>query len=104
MALLISTLANLCSLSLPKLSLVKGAFNLESTENIESTCNHFKAISGANSDIRGKFTCESAQKNVPGEVSGSGSNSGNSGSGAASLIIPYATGIIGIVAAVFGML
>ena len=91
------------SVSLPKLNLVKGAFNLQSSKSLGNTCDKFSAVAGPNEDIRGTFTCKGKVQNVPG--SSSASSSGNDDSNAAgSLLIPYATGIIGVIATIFGML
>jgi hypothetical protein len=95
--------------TLPSLNLVKGAFNLQSDENIDSTCAHFQPLSGPNKDIRGKYTCAGKQKSPGGTGTlPSGTNSGGGGntssSGSRTVLISSAAGFIGIVAAIFGML
>ena len=95
-------------MTLPSLNLVKGAFNPQSNENIDSTCNHFKPLAGPNKDIRGKYTCAGKQSNPsgtgtlsPGTNNGGG---GSSSSGAGTVLVSSTAGFIGIVAAIFGML
>lgn len=95
-----------CSVSLPALKLVRGAFYLLSSNNVGSTCTHFNSLKSS-SGIRGTYECKGGQASAAtkgGSNSGSSSGSGSGKSGANSLIIPYATGIIGVVAAIFGML
>lgn len=97
--------------SLPKLSDVRGAFNLQSTENIESACSHFEPLSGQNNVIKGEYTCK-GEEDSPGGTgtlpagtnSGSGSGSSSSSSAAHPILIPGATGLLGVVAAIFGLL
>jgi len=88
---------------------VSGAFNLQSSADISSSCSHFKTLSGSNQVIRGKFTCE-GEKQKPGGV-GSSTSSGSSSTSSQSGIAAgtYAqsasiTGVLGVIAAIFGML
>ncbi|CAK4033360.1 Cell wall ECM33 [Lecanosticta acicola] len=94
--------------SLPKLSDVRGAFNLQSTKNIDSACTHFSSLSGSNNAIKGVFTCKGSLTNPGGTGTlPSGTNSGGSStsSGAATpVLIPGVTGFLGVVAAIFGLL
>jgi hypothetical protein len=97
--------------SLPKISDVRGAFNLQSTKDITAACNHFQPLSGANNVIQGSYTC-AGKENHPGGTGTlkPGTNAGNGGastssSGAANpMLIPGATGLLGVLAAIFGML
>ena len=41
------------------------SFNLQSSENIASTCSHFEALSSSNSVIKGKFLCEGKANSGP---------------------------------------
>lgn len=94
------------SVKLPDLSLVLGAFNLYSTQDLGNTCAPFQTKS-TNQEIRGKYMCQGHSASAAG-ASGSGGSGGSGGgsgkSGANSVLIPYATGFIGLVAAIFGML
>jgi len=92
---------------LPALKQVSGAFNLSSTADISSSCKTFKAIAGPNSVIRGKFVCPTTAPTSTSGNGGSGTGSGSSStpSGAANgMLVPSATGILGLVAVMFGLL
>lgn len=99
------------SVTLPALQNVAGAFNLQSTGDISSACNTFKPLSGPNNVIKGAYTCSGGESHpggtgtLPGGTnSGSGSSSSASASSAAHpMFIPAATGVLGVVAAIFGM-
>lgn len=91
--------------NLPKLADVRGAFNLQSTQNIDSICSNFQSKAGSNNVIKGTFTCRSTS--TPGGVGSlpAGTSSGTSQSSAAQpMLIPGATGLLGVVAALFGLL
>jgi len=100
------------TVSFPALSDVRGAFNIQSHNNIDSSCSKFAPLkSGRGSVIKGPYTCTGGKSTVSGVGGGnSGSSSGGSGSsgsgssGAGSLVIPGATGVLGLVAAIFGLL
>jgi len=100
---------NFTDVSLPALGDVKGAFNLQSSSDITNACNHFQPLSGQNNVIKGTYTCkgDAATPGGVGSVQG-GTNSGGSNStsksGANTVYISGATGILGVVAAIFGML
>lgn len=98
------------SVQLPALNNVRGAFNLQSSGDIDAACAHFKPLSGQNNVIKGPYVCAGERQHPGGTGTlASGTNSG-SGSGSQSsspanpLIIPGATGVLGVVAAIFGML
>ncbi|GAB7351982.1 hypothetical protein MBLNU459_g2507t1 [Dothideomycetes sp. NU459] len=104
---------NFTNVTLPSITNIRGAFNLQSSADIDSTCSTFKALSGSNSVIKGKFTCAGEQSkpsgegsSVTGTATGSSSTSTSTGkSGAAGLIVPgAATGLMGVVAVFFGLL
>ncbi|KAF2766407.1 hypothetical protein EJ03DRAFT_330139 [Teratosphaeria nubilosa] len=103
---------NFSTVELPQLSDVKGAFNLQSSEDISDACNHFKPLSGNNNVIKGTYTC-AGKESTPGGTgtlssgtnSGSGSGSSSTASSAANaMYISGATGVMGVIAAIFGML
>jgi hypothetical protein len=94
---------------------VKGTFNLQSTSNqIKSSCNKFTPLHAGNAPVLhgNTFVCKSTNnpKGVNGIKGGGGSSSSSSGgsstsSGAANpILISGATGVMGVVAAIFGML
>jgi hypothetical protein len=96
--------------SLPKISDVRGAFNLQSTKDISAACNHFEPLSGNNNVIKGSYTCAGKQNNPggtgtlkPGTNAGGGGATASSGA-ASPMLIPGATGLLGVLAAIFGML
>lgn len=101
---------NFTSVSLPALSDVEGAFNLQSTANIDSVCSTFKPLSGSNNVIKGKYTCAGQLSHPGGQgttPTSSGSSSTSSQSGAASGFYAQSasiTGVMGVIAAIFGML
>ncbi|KAK3722728.1 cell wall protein Ecm33 [Vermiconidia calcicola] len=95
---------------LPQLDDVRGAFNLQSEQNIDDACEEFRPLAGGRgSVIKGPFTCEGKLRNPGGVGSSGGSRTGSGGSssssGAANAVyISGATGVMGVVAAIFGML
>lgn len=94
---------------LPDLSDVRGAFNLQSTENLDDVCNHFQGLAGSNNVIKGEYTCSGEESNPGGagtlpDGTNSGSGSSSSSSAAVPMLIPGATGVLGVVAAIFGLL
>ncbi|PSK34473.1 hypothetical protein C1H76_9413 [Elsinoe australis] len=100
---------NFTDVQLPKLSNVAGAFNLQSSANIDQTCSRFQPLTGRDNVIKGEFTCRGMQSR-PGGVGtpASGSSSSSSQSGAAGKEL-YArssavTGVLGVFAALLGML
>lgn len=107
-----------CSADFPKLKDVRGAFNLQSNQNLDDVCPAFEEYE-SDSVIKGEFTCRGEEEDPEGQGSkepgsspsgngggsgGSGSNGGDSDSAAASLKITGATGILGVVAVLFGLL
>lgn len=96
-------------MELPDLEDVKGAFDLQSTGDISAACAHFEPLSGSNNVIKGTYTCaggESTAGNTGTATSSSSSSSSSStsSSGANAVLISGATGLMGVVAAIFGML
>jgi len=99
----------------PALKDVKGAFNLQSEQNLDDVCPQFQTYKD-DSVIKGVFTCagetnpEGTGSDKPeGTSSGSGGKSSGSKSGgdtsaAGALKITGATGILGAVAILFGLL
>lgn len=87
-----------------------GAFNLQSLSDIKAVCDRFAPLQGRSSPIKGKYTCITSQTptTVDG-VSGGGGSPGSSGTptgagshdfSARSYVV---TGVLGLVAAMFGM-
>ncbi|EMC97309.1 hypothetical protein BAUCODRAFT_33033 [Baudoinia panamericana UAMH 10762] len=104
----------LTNVSLPAISDVRGAFNLTSTGDVSAACSTFRGLSGMNNVIKGTYTCNSgASRSGSGSSSASGSATASSGSSSSSathsspanvIYISGATGVMGVVAAIFGML
>lgn len=102
----------------PALKDVRGAFNLQSEQDLTDVCPEFEKYE-SDSVIKGSFTCRgedtdlggSGSKDTGSSPSGNGGGDGDSGSSgsdsdsaAASLKITGATGILGVVAVLFGLL
>ena len=99
------------SVTLPGLKDVRGAFNLQSAADITDDCSTFKALAGSNNVIKGKFVCAgtvakpSGQGSTPTSSGSSSSSSSSASAGAAAgLYIPGATGLMGLVAVMFGLM
>lgn len=77
-----------CRVSLPALDDVKGAFDTQSTGNIDTSCDVFNALEGK--AIQGKYACRSnnTRANEGGESSGgsAGGTGNGSGEGAAGIV------------------
>lgn len=100
---------NFEEVDLPKLSSVKGAFNMQSQGDIARICNEFESQNGRNLPIRGKFTCrtdEDPKELEDSEGSGSGSGGSDSEDSGLSLNIPTVAvmGLAGVLMTIFGML
>ncbi|OQN99032.1 hypothetical protein B0A48_14893 [Cryoendolithus antarcticus] len=103
---------NFSDVALPSLMDVRGAFNLQSSKDLTNTCNHFQPLSGQNNVIKGTYSCSGGESTPGGSgtlPSGTNSGSGTSGSTTSSsastaVTITGATGLLGVVAAIFGML
>ncbi|KAI9664545.1 MAG: hypothetical protein M1821_005991 [Bathelium mastoideum] len=98
---------NFTNVTLPALSDVEGAFNLQSTADISSDCSTFQAISGQSAPIKGKFTCAGSQTRPGGAgTSPSGTSSSSSATGAASALdisSGAVYGLTGVLAAMMGL-
>lgn len=96
------------NVELPELNNVRGAFNLQSTEDIQEDCDAFRRISGPTNIIKGRFQCAGRQSNPGGaNTTPTSGSSGSSPSGAAGhLDISSSTvmGVSGVLAAIFGLL
>lgn len=97
------------NVSAPALNEVDGAFNIQSSSEL-SGCDAFQKLKSG-SQIRGKFFCNGTVAKPSGvgsnpSVTGSGGSSKSTNTGAAnSMYIPTAAaGVMGVVAAVFGLL
>jgi len=97
------------NVSAPALNEVDGAFNIQSSSEL-SGCDAFQKLKSG-SEIRGKFFCNGTVAKPSGvgsnpSVTGSGGSSKSTNTGAAnSMYIPTAAaGVMGVVAAVFGLL
>ncbi|TKA81538.1 hypothetical protein B0A49_00452 [Cryomyces minteri] len=102
---------NFSNVSLPAISDIRGAFNMQSTGDITDACNNFKSLSGQNNVIKGKFTCAGSQVKPGGAgttptSSGSSSSSTSSKSAAGALDVSSSAvmGLTGVLAAIFGLL
>ncbi|PNS13993.1 Protein ecm33 [Sphaceloma murrayae] len=99
---------NFTDVSLPALSNVAGAFNLQSTANIDSACSRFKPLTGRDNIIKGEFTCrgEQARPGGVGTPASGSSTSSQSGSAGKELFARSSavTGVLGVFAAMLGML
>lgn len=85
--------------------------NLQSEEEITDVCSHFRPLSSSNNVIKGHFQCSGGVGN-PKTLNG-GSSSNNGGSSSSSSESPNAAnhryisgpmGVMGVIAAIFGML
>jgi len=100
------------SVTLPKLADVRGAFNLQSSGDISSACSTFQPLSGPNNVIKGTYTCAGTESHPggtgtlsPGTNTGNGGKSSSTASSSANAVyISGATGLMGVVAAIFGLL
>merc|ERR1711939_233213 len=96
---------NFTSVSLPALKDNRGAFNLQSTADISSSCNVFDDMHGPSDVIKGKYQCRGSLTN-PGNASTTASGgSGSSSSGAANHMgfTPAALGLSGVLAAMLSL-
>lgn len=89
---------------IPALEDVRGAFTLLSNQDIQEVCSNFQGQAGSARAIKGTFTCRGNTDPKDGSATGSGSGSSSSDSAASPLLIPGATGVLGVVAAIFGLL
>ena len=99
------------SVQLPKLDDVRGAMNLQSSEQINGVCDYFEPLASSNNVIKGPYTCAGERSNPRGQgtlqdgtSSGSGGDSSESPNAANHRYISGATGVLGVIAAIFGML
>ncbi|KAI5359895.1 putative Receptor L-domain superfamily [Septoria linicola] len=92
------------NVELPALGDVRGAFTMLSNQNIDDTCSTFQAEAGSAKAIKGKFECQGETDPEDGSATSSGSGSSKSSSAAHPVLIPGATGVLGVVAAIFGLL
>lgn len=95
--------------TLPGLTDVRGAFTLVSDADITDSCNTFKSESGTSAVIKTTPNCQGMDPNAlteggNGTSTSSGSSSTTSSSTANAVVITGATGLLGVVAAIFGML
>lgn len=104
---------NFTSVALPALKDIKGAFNLQSSADISANCTTFKALSGTNNVIKGKFVCAGSQakpsgagSNPTGTATGTSSSSSSTAKSSANTVYvsSAAAGFMGLVAVAFGML
>lgn len=105
---------NFTSVTFPALENVRGAFNIQSSGDVSSSCSTFQPLSGPNNVIKGTFTCAGEQSKPGGQGStptgtatGGSSSSTASQSGTANGFYAQSaavTGVMGVIAAMFGML
>lgn len=106
------------SVSIPAVTDIRGAFNVQSTSDISSECSKFQNEAGPNDVIKGDFQCAGKQ-DTPSDATPTGSSattsgdggSGSSGSGssgnfAGPIGVPsmQMTGVMGVIAAMIGLL
>ena len=94
------------SVKLPVLKDVRGAMNLQSKKDIQDVCDKFKSMAGSNKVIKGRYRCSSKKSNPGGlnSKTSSGDGSTESGNSAAGFYISGPLGVMGVLAALFGML
>lgn len=97
-----------CSVSTPALNEVDGAFNIQSSAQL-SGCDAYQKLKSG-SQIRGKYYCNGTVAKPSGvgsspTTTGSGSSKSSSTGAANAMYIPTAAaGVMGVVAAMFGLL
>ncbi|ORY09375.1 hypothetical protein BCR34DRAFT_589356 [Clohesyomyces aquaticus] len=98
---------NMSEIAIPSLNDVKGAFNLQSTGNVQDTCDNFFKPLKSKGKIQGKFVCVGSVAKPGGEgstpsVTGTGAGAKKTGA-ASSLNAPggAAVGLMGLAAALF---
>ncbi|KAL9097247.1 MAG: hypothetical protein Q9165_000674 [Trypethelium subeluteriae] len=97
---------NFTNVTLPSLGDVEGAFNLQSTKDIDSSCSTFKSLSGSNAAIKGKFTCAGSQTNPGGAGTSPTTGTSSSATGAANALDIHTGavyGLTGVLAAMIGL-
>jgi len=110
----VNFVGNFSNVTLPALGDVKGAFNLNSQGDVQSDCQHFKSLSGNSNVIKGKYTCNFVASSASGTQSGSvmvasgatgsASSTSTSKSSASGMYVPSAaTGFMGVLAVLFGL-
>lgn len=97
---------NFSNASLPAITTIKGAFNVQSQQDITSTCSTFQSLSGSNNVIQGLYYCNGSVANpATGGATTTSSGGSATSSGAANFMpVPAVTGLLGVVAAIFGLL
>lgn len=103
-------LLTLASVELPSLDNVMGAFNLQGP-NVTAACQHFLSITGRNEIIKGRNTCASTTQpggagTNPSTATRSGSSpssTGNTAAAQAEVMSGAIVGVVGLVAAAFGL-
>lgn len=102
-----ASLTILNRVSLPALKNVEGACNLQSTQDIDTTCNTFNGLHSSGT-IQGKVTCAGKESNPGGlgSTPSSSSTSTQKGDAARDLYARSSavTGVLGVFAALLGML
>jgi hypothetical protein len=93
--------------ALPAIADVRGAFTILSSKDIDSSCANFDGIHGEDQIIKGEYTCQGDTETTTSGNDGTSTSSGSSrsSSGAANpMLIPGTTGLLGVFAAMFGLL
>lgn len=101
-------LLTLPSVSMDELDDVRGAVNIQSSEQLGDVCETFQPLK-ADGVIRGPYDCAGEQDDPQGQGNGNNGGSGSdsdsdSDSAASTRYISGATVVLGVLAAVFGML
>ncbi|KJX96450.1 gpi-anchored cell wall organization protein ecm33 [Zymoseptoria brevis] len=94
------------AVELPKLDDVRGAFTIVSSKSINETCSTFDGLQGENNVIKGDYLCQGETETSTSDQDGTSTgNKPKKSSGAANpMLIPGATGVLGLFAAMFGLL
>lgn len=102
-------IADQSSVALPAIKDVKGAFRVISDKDISQSCSRFDDKAGSNKAIKGEYECNgndqgaSTTKNGDGSSTSGGSSTSSKGV-ASGLYVPATTGLMGVLAAIFGLL
>lgn len=88
---------NFTDVETPKLDSVKGAFNLQSSDNVTATCSFYQNLHSKKL-IQGNFKCQGALVDPAGEGHDGTSKTGNSSSKSASSALSPVNGALGLAA------
>lgn len=100
---------NFSNVSMPVLKDIKGAFNMQSSGNLDDECATFKKESGSTNVIKGKFVCQGSVSKPGGAgttptATASGSSASKTGAATVQVASVSLMGFSGLLAAIFGLL